>query len=394
MNFKELIEKYKNDTATEEEKLLVEQEIQKYEAIEEYMSESFVMDFRAPSEEVSQNKSTINLKKSVNKRLRKVVMSSVAIVMLILLSVFYILSPIMDTIYYNPSKSTVGPGFSDLHFDLRVFTELNLPGYAIRGGVITEKLGFGEHNIYFDRENLFTQESSNVSAKIKRNMRIGSYEDFFGDNYFNFGFQLVKDPNLIELGHFKGQKETVMSHVAQLNPVSYVSAYITFEDDLTIEEYTELSREYGNVSFKWVGVRTSPKDELARYITGFNPNLNDGAVGGVSADPEKYPYLQLVDWVSGKNPQNRFGMTEGYELHYTSLLKFMVDRQNAVDALDFSPFKNEYYQTALKYVEENGVNVFGVLVYADAKDFIEFVKNENIMTVELDRVLASRRYVE
>ena len=72
----------------------------------------------------------------------------------------------------------------------------------------------------------------------------------------------------------------------------------------------------------------------------------------------------------------------------------MADRQNAVTALEYKPFKSDYYQSALEYVEENGINVFGVLVYADAMDFIEFVENENVNTVELDRVLASRRYVQ
>jgi len=184
-----------------------------------------------------------------------------------------------------------------------------------------------------------------------------------------------------------------MNHVNQLNPVSYVSAYITFENDLTIEEYVELSRKYSNLNFKWVGVRTAPIDEVVRDLTGFNPNANDGSVTGDTPDSEKYPYLQLVDWLSQK-PRDGRGMAEGYTLHYTSLLKYMNDREEAVEALDFGSFKSDYYKSALKYVEENGVNVFGVLVYADAKDFIEFVENENIKTVELDSVLASRRYVQ
>jgi len=394
VNFKELLDKYKNGIATEEEKKIVELEIEKYEAMEDYLSEGFNMDFRSAFKDENQNEETINVKKSVNKKLRKVVISSVATVMIILLSIFYILSPIIDNMYYNPSKISVGEHHKDLFFDLKVFTELNLPGYAQRGLVASESLGFGNHNIYFDRVNLFTQESNNVSAKIKRNMRIGSYEDFFGDNYFDYGFRAIKEPYLDKFQYYEEQKERVMSHVNQLNPVSYVSAYITFEDDLTIKEYTELSREYNHIDFKWVGVRTSSKDEVARYISGFNPNVNDGSVTGHKTNNEKYPYLQLVDWLSEKNTKNRHGMAEGYKLHYISLLRFMADRQNAVKALDHGPFKSDYYKSALKYVEVNGVNVFGVLVYADAKDFIELVENEKIKTVELDRVLASRRYVQ
>jgi len=294
VNFKDLLDKYKDGTATEEEKKLVELEIEKYEAMEDYFSEDFNIDFKASFENENQKDETIQLKKSINKRLRKVVISSVAAVMIIMLSIFYVISPIIDSMYYNPSKVSLAQHFSDLYFDLGVLTELNLPGYALRGPAVSESLGFGNHNIYFNRVNLFTQESNNVSAKIKRNRRIGTFEDFFGDNFFGYGFQIVKDPNLYEFNHFKDQKERVMNHVNQLNPVSYVSAYITFENDLTIEEYVELSRKYSNLSLKWVGVRTAPQDEVVRDLTGFNPNPNDGSVSGETPDSDKYPYLQLV----------------------------------------------------------------------------------------------------
>mgnify|MGYP001422072144 CR=1 FL=1 len=39
MNYKELFEKYKNGIANEEEKRIVEEELEKYEAIEEYLSQ-------------------------------------------------------------------------------------------------------------------------------------------------------------------------------------------------------------------------------------------------------------------------------------------------------------------------------------------------------------------
>ena len=393
MNFKELLDKYKNGTATVEEEKLVEEEIEKFESMEEYLSEGFDMDFRAPSKEESNNKETINLKKSVNKRLRKVVITSVSTVLLILLSVFYIVSPIVDNIYYNPSKVSLGKDLKDFYFDLRVFTELNLPGYAIGGGVISESLGFGEYNIYFDRINTFTRETDSISAKIKRNMRIGSHEDFYGDIMHSYGFQIIRDPNLDEISYFKNQKERVLDHIKQLNPVSYVSAYVTFEDDLSMEDFNELVYKYSNINFKWVGVRTSPQDEVARFITGFNPDPNNGSVGSDNPDSERYPYLQLMDWMSPTNLNNRHGMKKGYEQHYMSLLRFMADRESAVKSLEGNPYKSSYYQSALEYVEENGVNTFGVLIYADAKDFIEFVESENTRSVELDRVLASRRYI-
>ncbi|MDZ7834399.1 MAG: hypothetical protein U5K84_02765 [Alkalibacterium sp.] len=45
MNFKDLLDRYKNGTATEEEKEIVERELEKYESIEAYQAEQLPDDF-------------------------------------------------------------------------------------------------------------------------------------------------------------------------------------------------------------------------------------------------------------------------------------------------------------------------------------------------------------
>lgn len=62
--------------------------------------------------------------------------------------------------------------------------------------------------------------------------------------------------------------------------------------------------------------------------------------------------------------------------------------------LFFNILNTEYYQSALGYVEENGVKTFGLLVYANAENIIELIENEKIKTVELDQVMASKRYID
>ncbi|MDR5659974.1 anti sigma factor C-terminal domain-containing protein [Serpentinicella sp. ANB-PHB4] len=402
MNFKALLDKYKKGIATEDEQNLIEQEIDKFEAMEEYLSEGLEMDFRNDeSLEDTHLSETANLKKSVNRRLRKVVITSVVSVMVILFSIFYIVSPIIDSMYYNPSRKSVGEYQSDLFFDLRVLTELTLPGYDLSGPVISESLGFGRHSIHFSRKDLLTKDTQNISAQIKRNNRIGSYEYFFGDQYLNSAFDSIKRPKFydsisqsMEEDPFKVQMEKVMNHVEQLNPVSYVSAYVTFNNDLSMDEFWELSRSYENIDFKWVGIRNFPdSEEYSRHITGFKPSF-DGIQSPDIADPERYPLLQLVDAMTKDNPSLvRDGLGKAYEIHYKSLLRFVNDRPDAIIALTQGSFNKAYYQDALEYVEENGVNAFGVLIHAEAQDLIDFVNTEDIKTLELERVLASKPYV-
>lgn len=394
MNFRELIHKYKNGTATEEEIKMIEQEIEKYEAIEEYLADNMDIDFNEFDDEVL-NVETSGIKKSVNSRLRKVVITSVSIVLAIVFSVFFIISPLVDRLYYDPTRISMGKEGKDLDFDLRAFTELNLPGYVIKSFAGAEKLGFGKYNIYFHRKNMFTEEVDNISMKIERNRRIAtSFEDLFGENIY-FGFKTIKEPDYTnDLQIFKEQKERVMNHINELNPVSYVSAYITFEEDLTMEELYKLQMEYRDVEFAWVGVRTSPEGERAEYITGFYTDPNAGPHSSTFPDEEKYPGFQILDYLSSVPMTDPYSvMPKAYEVHYTTLLKYMADRTDAVEVFDFSPLKTQYYHSALDYIEEHGIKTFGALIYANAEDLIEFVENTPIKNIEIDQVLASKRFI-
>src|SRR5690606_20525974 len=126
------LDRYKNGTATEEEIKLVEEEIKKYEAIEEYLAEKMDLDFISLKEDEKLKEETIGIKKSVNKRLRRVVIASVSIVLAIILGIFFIVSPIVDSFYYNPTEKLIGGKYSnDIFYDLTAITELNYPSRVL-----------------------------------------------------------------------------------------------------------------------------------------------------------------------------------------------------------------------------------------------------------------------
>jgi hypothetical protein len=392
MSFKSLLDKYKDGNATAEEIKLIEEELNKHDAIEEYLSESYDIGFeKEPSREDIQNETSF-VQKSVNKRLRKVILASVAIMFSILFTINYIVSPIVSRFYYNPSEKTVAKYFEDLFFDLRVITELNLPGYAINSAG-SEKLGFGEYNIYFQRLNLFNRSRKDISAKIKRNDKIGNWQDFYVSDYL--GFWDIREPNPTptrdEITKMKNKE--VISHIKELNPVSYISSYILFNEDMSVKQLDELITKYSNkVSFRWAGVRTESKDKTVYYLSGFNPNSNDGSSTEDSADKNKYPYLQLLDYMADEENRSKFNgsMEEAYTKHFISLLKYMTDREEAVKSLDYNGAKIGYYKNALNYVEKNGVNIYGVLVYGEARSLLEFIDNEKMKSIEIEGVLPSK----
>lgn len=389
MNFKDLLEKYKNGSADDEEIKFIEEELEKHEAIEEYLSEGIDIDLKKDISKDNINKETTFIKKSVNKKLRKVIISSVSIVFLILFTVFYIISPAVSSFYYNPSQKTISKYQGDLYYDLKTVTELSSPGYAV-GGAASEKLGFGSYNIYFDRINLFTREDKNITEKIKRNRRVGILVDFFAP--YCVGFEGIRVPELKD-NDLKMHMEKVTDHIKKLNSVSYVSAYITFEDDLTMKELDELIKNYNEkIDFEWAGIRTGSSEKAIHYLSGFNPDYNV-FVCSDSADNKKYPYMQLIDWFKHPEDYSRNDWSGAYTKHYISLLKYMNDRQNAVKTLDLNETKVDYYKIALNYVQKNGVKTYGVLVYGEAGDLLKLINNEKIKDVELDDVLTSKRYI-
>jgi hypothetical protein len=65
----------------------------------------------------------------------------------------------------------------------------------------------------------------------------------------------------------------------------------------------------------------------------------------------------------------------------------------AVKALDVNETKVDYYKNAFNYIQKNGVKTYGVLVYGEAADLLKFINNEKIKNIELDDVLASKKYI-
>ena len=121
MTFRELLEKYKEGTLTEEEKKLVEDELEKNEAINDYLAENLDLTSSFNStEEIQSDITTSKVRKTVNHRLLKVVALSVIIVFAILFSVKYIVSPLISSQYYNPTKYSLSKYDQNFIFDLRI----------------------------------------------------------------------------------------------------------------------------------------------------------------------------------------------------------------------------------------------------------------------------------
>lgn len=397
MTFRELLKGYKDGTLANEERLLVEHELEKSEAINDYLAEEIEKSIGLEDDRDydTSNKKNLNynenivreINKTVNRRLAAVIGASVACVLVIFLVIQYVISPLVSQNYYNPTAKTGGQKYhKDLSFDLRAITEVSMPGYAISSIYDAEALGFGKYNLIYTRKNLFTKEKVTINAQIRRNMRIGTFEDFYPDMYTAFSEFWNDEEGSKEyqksLEIRKNLSRAEIEHVKKLPATSYISAWARFSEDLNMEELFSVKNEYSKIDFRWIAVRTNEKQ--GQQLMGFSTGTNDGFVSGDVVDVEKYPAFQIVDYMS-----NYEKLPNIYDMHFKSLLRYLVDHKEATYALVGD--SNGYdYESALAYVEEKGISTYGALIYGEAEDLIKLYESGTIMTFEIDNVIASK----
>ena len=103
MTFRELLEKYRAGQASEEERTLVEAELEKSEAIADYLAEQVedelgTAEAQAPAGEVR------HIQKKMNRRLRRTAAWAACIVLAVLLGVRFVASPLVASLYYQPNE--------------------------------------------------------------------------------------------------------------------------------------------------------------------------------------------------------------------------------------------------------------------------------------------------
>lgn len=401
MTFGELLTKYKNGDLTEDQKLMVEQELEKIKSINEYLTEEIeelLIQDREGINELSEDDDTKDIsrlerdiKKAVNRRLAKVIGTSVALVFAIILVIQYILSPIVASQYYNPTKKSAGKdNLQDISYDLRAITEVSMPGYTTDFFVETEDLGFGKYNLTFNRKDLFTNESTSINTYIKKGMFFAFLFNFFPHDYFAFSEFWNDQEGSVDyedaLYMKKYMSNTEIEHVKELPSTSYISGWVRFANDLTMEELCKIEMEYKEIDFKWIAIRTEEKQ--GQQLMGFITDVKDSS--SFSVDKEKYPGFQMIDiMLSSGNGPFEVRMGKIYEAHFTSLLKYLVDHDKAVKAL-VGNNKNYDYKGALKYIEENDITTYGALLYGEADDLLELYESGNIITFNIDNVVASK----
>lgn len=173
MTYRELLEQYKKNKLSEDQIKEIEQDIEKQEAISEYLLEvEEQYDFCVYDEEKYNtfgNKDTEKadeFTKLVNRKIRKAFLklgAAVTIVTVIaVLGIVFVLPDVVDKFYYDPGKE-VTEDRNQLEIDMLVYTDLNEPMQRREAAMVDDD-GYGVYDI-----RVMNGDLNDLVGEIERN---------------------------------------------------------------------------------------------------------------------------------------------------------------------------------------------------------------------------------
>ncbi|MCH5299365.1 MAG: anti sigma factor C-terminal domain-containing protein [Ruminococcus sp.] len=375
MTIREQLEMYRNGTLPQAEQEMLKEEIEKHEAINDFLYDESdisqlddLQDLSVAPENSETDAQSAEFAKMIKSSIRrafiKMGVSVGAVILALILLVIFVLPGTVSKLYYNPneivgnSKSASQPT-KRIDLDLSVYTELFIPG-NFRNYAVVEDRGYGEYDISIPQVSSFNGQFISVNGKITRNSLT-----LYNENVF-------KTPFINSFAVFDGQLNSnwIKDAFESLDYLknTYYTAYFTLDKPTDYGEFYKWYRDKDfNCSDLWCGIDAA---ESPAMLVGIYPEPS-GYV--YSYDNEKYPKLNLLDYdASTEQLERDAASTKSMKTHFISMLKYMDDHPDTADMFGVDYFWNE----TIEYIEENGFKTYGFAVTAD-KETIKKIANED-----------------
>lgn len=405
MTYRKLLEKYKQNELDVEQAKEVETEIEKHEAISEYLYDDAKIpglgeDFFGNEENngfdiANDSKETdfISLiNQSIRKSFIKLGISVFAITVVFMLFIQFALPHIVSSFYYNPAKE-VGENANQISRDMAVYTNLFIPGY-FRDNVSVETNGYADYDICIHQNVSYTDKFTNLMGKIKKGKLIlydvnllkrpsGNVFGWFqvrGDHSKALS-ELVDNQTQYNLTPWGGVEQS-NDYLKQLDEDEMYVAYVTLNHIMKYEDFISFLDNKANITSAWCAVDTnsiwSQSDMIQIENIGFNTSFAN--VKSYTWDKEKYPNLFLQeesneDW---KALEDKMKSEAFAKEHVVSLLRYMSDQKAFLKMMKESSMT---LSNAADYIGQNGVSIYGFTCLVDKKTAIKLNDFEEVYQI-------------
>lgn len=380
MKFRERLERLKAGEATGEEAELIRCEIDKYEAIGDYLAEQF--------EEILPEGMGAEEQAEVKKLARRVklrLLCSVAAVLLAAAALAWMAVAACNRYYYDPNKgiAPIYGGDGQLMLDMSAFTELHSPGYDTNAAEAWRD-GPGCYQVRIWQSDCFRGTQQISAERIVRG-EVRTNTDYTPNTYWNFplgnafaarsgAVRWVDDRGGEHAGMVPGTAEWQREALEALPKSSQAAVYVTFSKDVTLEEFARMKEKWDarGISFQYAAVVSA--DAYLGTVVGFVPE--SAGVIPENTPEEEYPYFELHYY--GK--ELAADPAKVWEAHFRSLVSYLADRSQFLTAMAaVNGIGAEYYRELLNYIDEKGVKIYGALIYGGAAETLRFLDEEKPM---------------
>lgn len=359
MTFRELLEKYKNQTATPEERKQVEAELEKYNALTEYLLEQ---DVDMEGEDLAGHQEELQkIDRSMKKRGRRIIAIAVVIACVVMGALTAFQPVISKVIWYDPTERDFQQYSYDISCHLAVLAELTMPEVQMESVMITEK-GWGQYDLQVQQREWSSgeylwEDGTVTRGKIQLKSNVYQYSVI---NAFSRGTAEFGNSVMTESAKAKAA-------LADLPEYLKMEAYVSLGKDWTMEELENFAAQQDGY-LGWVGVRTSPEDQQFLPLMGFDADSSGYIWENVDA---AYPFYEL-------SMHEDVPLSEAWEKHFLALLQYSVDHGDFYARLNQSNDHGSTCQMVQEYVTENGVKTYGFLYYGTPAEMRKLLENEDV----------------
>lgn len=367
MKYRELLTLYKTGQLDETRRREVEHDIEKQDAISEYLFDQSAipeldeLPISDPQEDNSQFLALVQ--KSIRRAFLKMGLIVGAAVLAVVLCIVFLLPHVVDRFYYDPTE-VVGMDAEEysltterMSLDLSVYSELFLPGHY-RNSVLIQPQGYGVYDLTIPQNVSYTGSFHTTNGKLTRN-RLTFYDgDAFrlpAGNAFLLPEGVVDHPQFPPAG---GTPEEARASLEKLSADTWYQGFVSLKEITDCAAFLHWQEQRNLEGPIWCAVYTT--DEAGEFVhnqpMGFH--LNTGGVC-MDWDREKYPHLSLAD-----NNNHDLDTTDPdiLKTHFTSLLTYLRDNPEFAALMHTS--LDQLPQTMLDSVERDGLRLYGFSITA------------------------------
>ena len=395
MRYSELIELYKAEKLDKEQMDMVKNDIERHEAISNYLFDENIPDFEEieiaskdtaqKDDSDEQTKFLKMIKSSIRKAFIKTGFIVGIVVLAICMFVIFAMPKLVDSFYYNPCEITGtkdGLETNRISVDMMVYTELFIPGY-FRCDVDADSNGYGEYDINIRQFSSYNGLFTDVAGTIKKG-ELSLYDNNIlkrpigsafvpAEDVVNDWNGLSRDENL----------EYALKELEKLDDNDYYIAYVTLDKVMNYEEFVEWTSK-NNLNPIWCAI--CQKDEKAYPET--DGYFTDDTIGFIYAssamemyyDKEKYPYLSYFDaTVEADKGEDWIIPKDVMTTHVISMLRYMEDQKEFRKMME--SYDDGYLKAIADNIEENGLNIYGYAVIAKQETLLELKDVEGLQYI-------------